>query len=131
VDEIFTDYQATAKSTKITSHKKVTTDLKNVCVCDMGIAKMRAASETTVTTITPHKKGTIPSEMYGKEHRGTAVHVYGFGCLMIELFGQRRVWGGLSRTQIMQKVCRSFCSTRGTGSQLHSPALPKHMQVML
>lgn len=77
----------------------------------MGIAKLRAASEATATTAIPHAKGTYPymaPEMYGPNRRGTAVDVYAFGCLMIELFGQRRVWGELVGTQIMQKVCGSF-----------------------
>ena len=45
---------------------------------------------------------------HGPNRRGTAVDVYAFGCLMIELFGERKVWGELVRAQIMQKICGSF-----------------------
>jgi len=47
-------------------------------------------------------------EMYGPNRGGTAADVYAFGCLMIELFGQKKVWGELVTAQIMQKVCGSF-----------------------
>ena len=90
---------------------QVTADLQGVYICDMGIAKLRAASEATVTTAMPYAKGTYPymaPEMYGPNRRGTAVDVYAFGCLMIELFGERKVWGELVTAQIMQKICGSF-----------------------
>lgn len=77
----------------------------------MGIAKLRAVSEATVTTAMPYAKETYPymaPEMYGPNRRGTAVDVCAFECLMIELFGQRIVWGELVTAQIMQKVCGSF-----------------------
>ena len=80
-------------------------------ICDMGIPKLREASQGTVTTATVHMKGTYPymaPEMYGPNRRGTAADVYAFGCLMIELFGQKKVWGELVTAQIMQKVCRSI-----------------------
>ena len=60
--------------------------------------------------------------MYERNRRGTAADVYSFGCLMIELFGQRRVWGNLVTAQIMLKVC---------GKVLTPPAvnhLPLHLQ---
>lgn len=77
----------------------------------MGIAKLKAASQATATTVTPNPKGTYPymaPEMYGPNLQGTAVDVYAFGCLMIELLGQRKVWGDLTSVQIMQKICESF-----------------------
>ena len=70
--------------------------MRGVYICDMGIAKLKAASQATTTTVTPNPKGTYPymaPEMYGPNRRGTAVDVYAFGCLMIELLGQRKVWG--------------------------------------
>ena len=30
--------------------------------------------------------------------------IYSFGCVLIELFGKKQVWGGLSHFQIMYKV---------------------------
>jgi len=65
----------------------------------MAIAKLRAASEA---------KGHLSLHGTRTHRHGAAVDVYAFGCLMIELFGQRKVWGELSSVQIMQKVCRSF-----------------------
>jgi len=39
----------------------------------------------------------------------TSVDVYAFGCLMIEQFGQRKVWGELlTVVEIMLKVCGFF-----------------------
>ena len=96
------------------SSLQVTTDLRGVHICDMGIAKLKAASEATATTVTPNPKGTYPymaPEMFGPSHRGTAVYVYAFGCLLIELLGQRKVWAELTSVQIMQKVCGSFSVT--------------------
>ena len=90
---------------------QITTDMTGVFICDMGIAKLKAASQATATTVTPNPKGTYPymaPEMYGPNCQGTAVDVYAFGCLMIELLGQRKVWGDLTSVQIMQKVCGSF-----------------------
>ena len=54
----------------------VTSDLQGVYICDMGIAKLRAASEAIVTTAMPYAKGTYPymaPETYGPNHQGTAV----------------------------------------------------------
>lgn len=61
--------------------------------------------------------------MFGASRRGTAVDVYSLGCLYIELFGEYRVWPGLSSgIEIMQKVCGSF----GT-----PPVMPKTDQLPL
>lgn len=68
---------------------------------------MNAASEAKATTITPNPKGKyayMAPEMFGPSRRGTAVDVYAFGCLLIELLGQRKVWAELTSVQIMQKV---------------------------
>ena len=47
--------------------------------------------------------------MFSASHRGTAVDIYSLGCLYIELFGERKVWPGLTNAvEIMQKVCGSF-----------------------
>jgi len=56
--------------------------------------------------------GTYPymaPEMFGASHRTTVVDVYSLGCLYIELFGEKRVWEGITDgMQIMQKVCGSY-----------------------
>ena len=93
----------------------------------MGISKLREA-EATITSATIHMKGTYPymaPEMYGPNRRGTAVDVYAFGCLMIELFGQKKVWGELVTAQIMQKVCGSFNVAPQPPNVNH---LPLHLQ---
>ncbi len=43
--------------------------------------------------------------MFSPSKRGSAVDIYSFGCLMIELFGHKRVWGELRVLEIMQKLC--------------------------
>lgn len=89
---------------------KITADIEGVYVCDMGIAKVKFAAETTVTS---HSKGpgTYPymaPEMFQKSRRGSAVDIYSFGCLLIELFGKRRVWPGLDAPDIMVRVMGSY-----------------------
>ena len=83
-------------------------------ICDMGIAKLREVTHTTVTTASKVAMGTYPymaPEMFGSGHRNAAVDIYSLGCLYIELFGGNRVWPGISDgMQIMQKVCGSFHS---------------------
>jgi serine/threonine protein kinase len=82
---------------------QVTTDLEQVYVCDMGIAKVKRVAEATVTAVTKGP-GTFPymaPEMFKKSHRGPAVDIYSLGCLFIELFGKQRVWPDLDQTAIM------------------------------
>ena len=77
-------------------------------MCDMGIAKLKEASQATLTTVHGTPTGTYPymaPEMFSEARRGKGVDVYAFGCLCIELFGQKRLWKGLSGPQIMGKVC--------------------------
>ena len=74
----------------------------------MGIAKLKEASQATITTVHGAPTGTYPymaPEMFGESHRGKGVDVYAFGCLCIELFGGKRLWKGLNGAQIMRKVC--------------------------
>ena len=47
-------------------------------------------------------------EMFQKSRRGPAVDIYSFGCLLIELFGRRRVWPGLDAPDIMLRVMGSY-----------------------
>lgn len=94
----------------------------------MGISKLKDISQATATTLSSNPIGTYPymvPEMFGPGRRGPAVDIYSFGCLLIELFGQQRVWGTTTGMQIMQKVCGSF------KSQPQPPAidhLPMHVQ---
>ena len=77
-------------------------------MCDMGIAKLKEASQATMTTIHRGPTGTYPymsPEMFGESHRGKPVDVYAFGCLCIELFGGKRLYKDLTPMQIMKRVC--------------------------
>ena len=79
-------------------------------MCDLGIAKMKIATEITKTSLTKGP-GTIPymaPEMFVKSHRGTPVDIYSFGCLLIELFGRNRVWPGLDGPGIMLCIMGSY-----------------------
>ncbi len=54
-------------------------------------------------------------ELFSKGLRGTPVG------LMIEVFGQERVWRGLNGPQIMQKVCGTFVCAPMQPSVAHLP----------
>lgn len=90
----------------------MTEDLQNVYICDMGIAKLRYSAHDPTTST--HVVGTYPymaPEMFEGSKSGAAVDLYSFGCVLIELFGERRVWPGLhTSAEIMRKVCGSFNS---------------------
>ena len=91
-------------------HFKISNDLDEVYVCDLGIAKVKVVAETTRTSVTKGP-GTYPymaPEMFQKSHHGPAVDIYSFGCLLIELFGRRRVWPGLDAPDIMLCVMCSY-----------------------
>lgn len=89
---------------------QVNADLTEVYVCDMGIAKVRQLTDMSVTCVS-RGPGTFPymaPEMYKKSRRGAAVDIYSLGCLYIELFGKKRVWGDLDGPAIMLKVLGSY-----------------------
>lgn len=89
----------------------MTKDLQGIYICDMGISRLKDMSKTTMTTGSNSPIGTSPymaPELFSKGHHGTAVDIYAFGCLLIEVFGEQRVWKGLNGPQIMQKVCGTF-----------------------
>ncbi len=78
----------------------------------MGVTRLKQAAEATMTS-TSKGPGTYPymaPEMFRKARRGKAVDIYSLGCLLLELFGRRRVWPGLDSTEIMLKVCGSYDS---------------------
>ena len=83
----------------------MTKDLRNVYICDLGVAKLKSAAQDTTTTA--NVIGTYPymaPELFGASKRGTAVDIYSLGCLYIELFGERKIWPGLNTAvEVMQK----------------------------
>ena len=108
---------------------QVTDDLHGVYICDMGISKLRQASQVTMTTVSG-PAGTYPymaPEMFVSGRRGTGVDIYALGCLYIELFGQKRVWPGLDGGQIMQKVCGSFAKPPEMPTTSHLPSRYRKM----
>ena len=55
--------------------------------------------------------GTVPykaPEMFHDCRRTAAVDMYSLGCVLIELFAERKIWPDLDSYQIQQKVCGSF-----------------------
>ena len=84
----------------------------------MGIAKLKYSvhDATTFTQVV----GTYPymaPEMFEGGKSGTAVDIYSLGCLLIELFGERKVWPGLQTSaEIMRQVC---------GTYISPPTMPK------
>ena len=91
---------------------QVTLNLDGVYICDLGLAKLKDATQATMTTTTQNLMGTYPymaPEMFTVGHRSEAVDIYSLGCVYIELFGKKRVWPPeMSGAQIMQKVCGSY-----------------------
>ena len=86
---------------------KVSKDLKHAVICDMGVTRLKKATEATITS-TGRGPGTylyMAPEMFRKSRRGKPVDIYSLGCTLLELFGQRRVWLGLDASEIMMRVC--------------------------
>ena len=60
--------------------------------------------------LSPTRSGSVgtpcfqPREQLKAEKINTAVDMYALGCIFIELFGERKVWEGLTAYQIMFKV---------------------------
>lgn len=89
---------------------QVSRNYKDVFLCDMGIARVKQLTETTVTC-SSKGPGTYPymaPEQFTKSHRGPALGIYSLGCLYIELFGGQRVWRQLDGPNIMLKVLGSY-----------------------
>ena len=59
-------------------------------------------------------------EMFVTARRGSPVDIYALGCTMIEAYGRKRVWEGLTSAEIMQNVC---------GPNAHSPST-NHLPVI-
>ena len=106
---------------------QVSNDLKQVVLCDLGIANIKKAAESTLTC-TGVGSGTIPymaPEMFIKSRRRVSVDVYSMGCLLVELFTRRRVWHDFDQAQIMLKVCGSY-HTAPSGPDLSDLSGKKH-----
>ena len=72
-------------------------------IADFGVSKV--VTQGTVTTHTTHSGSVGTPGFQPKEQLKTeAVDVYALGCVFIELFGERKVWEGLTAYQIMFKV---------------------------
>lgn len=100
---------------------QVTSDLQGVYVCDMGIAKVKRVAETTITSVSKGP-GTYPymaPEMFKTGHRGPPVDMYSLGCLLIELFGRRRVWPGLDGPDIIVRIMGTYDTPPQTPDTSH------------
>ena len=77
-------------------------------LADFGVAKV--LNGTIATTKTSSSAGSIgtpgfqPVEQLQAGVITTSVDVYALGCVLLELFGERRIWEGLSAMQILVKV---------------------------
>ena len=66
--------------------------------------------------------GTIPymaPELFKPAKRTAAVDIYALGCVMIEAYGKQRVWPGLNRTDIIQKMVGSYQTPHEMPSTSH------------
>ena len=80
----------------------------HVYLADFGVAKV--LHQTLATIKTNSSAGSIGTPGYKPIEQLQAgvitesVDVYALGCVLIELFGEQRVWEGLSAVQICVKV---------------------------
>ena len=72
---------------------QISVDLRKVLLCDLEIAKLMEAPEIFV------KKRSVVS-----------VDIYSLGCLLVKLFGRRRVWPNHDQAQITMKLLGSYNS---------------------
>ena len=75
-------------------------------ICDLGVAKLQERL-STIKTSKAYGAGTLPyqaPEMFVESKRTTAVDIYAFGCVMVELLTGRRVWEDLNNMQITAKI---------------------------
>ncbi|KAL5515192.1 hypothetical protein EMCRGX_G000323 [Ephydatia muelleri] len=84
----------------------VTSSDLHVFVCDLGVAKLQSKLAIHKTSRGPGA-GTVAykaPEMFRDSRRSTPVDIYSFGCVIIELFTGKRVWGELDTCQITCKI---------------------------
>lgn len=99
-------------------------EYNKVVICDLGIAKMKKLNDATITS-NSKGPGTYPymaPEMFRPSRRGTAVDIYSLGCLYIELFGRKRIWGKLDAAAIMLKVLGAYQTPPEPPSTTHLAA---------
>eukprot|EP00731_Ephydatia_muelleri_P000188 Em0001g188a len=85
---------------------EVTSSDLHVFVCDLGVAKLQSKLAIHKTSRGPGA-GTVAykaPEMFRDSRRSTPVDIYSFGCVIIELFTGKRVWGELDTCQITCKI---------------------------
>ena len=73
---------------------------------DFGLAKLITTSTSSVGSKSGQSgtPGFQSPELLKAERVDVLADVYSFGCVLIELFGEKQVWCGLSHFQIMYKV---------------------------
>ena len=82
----------------------------HVYICDLGLAKLHNKM-SVIATSKGSGAGTLAykaPEMFVDCKRSTPVDIYSFGCVIIEMHQNERVWGDLDGYQIMGKVLGSF-----------------------
>lgn len=87
----------------------MTKDLRNVFICDLGVAKLESAAQDTTTTA--NVIGMYPymaPELLGASKRGTSVDIYIiFTWVSVHRVIQRKP-GLNTAVEVMQKVCSSY-----------------------
>ena len=78
-------------------------------ICDLGIAKLQDLVATLHTSKgqgagTPLYKA---PEMFVLSKRSTPADIYSYGCVLIELFGGKRVWENVELLELFAKLCGS------------------------
>ena len=85
---------------------QVESETYHAFIADFGVAKV--LTQGTITTAKTKSSigtpGFQPKKQLKAGKINTAVDIYAFGCLLIELFGEKQIWQGLSAIQIMVKV---------------------------
>lgn len=81
----------------------------HVYLADFGLTKIIADSGTACTRTMSGKCGGTPGfqakeVLQGRGDITSACDVYSFGCVLIELYGKRRVWPGLTQLVIMCRI---------------------------
>ena len=85
-------------------------------ICDLGIAKLQNVVVSLHTSKgqgagTPLFKA---PEVFVPAKRSIPADIYSYGCLLIELFGGKRVWENVDLLELFGKVCGSPPQTPAT-----------------
>ena len=78
----------------------------HVYIADFGVAKVltKGTITTSKTKSSIGTPGFQPREQLKAGKINASVDVYALGCVLVELFGGKQIWPGLSAIQIMVKV---------------------------